>query len=82
MRLVVIIALAVIAGWVLLLWGCLAAAEKSDTEAERRFIASGTEDEGWCAHCNRWSECNGADKETCPLWQKEGEEDERRSDQR
>ena len=72
MRLVVIIALAVIAGWVLLLWGCLAAAEKSDTEAERRFIASGTEDEGWCAHCNRWSECNGRRQRDLPSVAKGG----------
>lgn len=21
-----------------------------------------------CETCNRWSECNGVDKENCPLW--------------
>ena len=29
-----------------------------------------------CQHCHRWSECNGVDKEHCPLTKKEGQANE------
>ena len=27
-----------------------------------------TEQESPCLYCLRWEECNGVDKENCPLW--------------
>ena len=27
-----------------------------------------------CDTCRRWDECNGADRDTCPLWRAEKEE--------
>ena len=31
-------------------------------------------DDDKCETCNRWFECNGVDKDNCPLWNVKGKE--------